>query len=153
MYTWAISFAHTQRLASFSMPPSEPESSPMSSATTAGRVYCLQRNVGGCQNYGPFLDPYYSTAPNIWGTQKWTIILTTAHVTSWQSDSSIGYVKSVELHSLSGKAIERAKALGVWFPDPNVKLMDLEMGYNLDSIIPLNNPMLPYITPFEEFGL
>ena len=22
-------------------------------------------NMGGCQNYGPFLDPYYSTAPNI----------------------------------------------------------------------------------------
>ena len=25
---------------------------------------------GGCQNYGPFLDPYYNTAPNIQGTQK-----------------------------------------------------------------------------------
>ena len=22
-------------------------------------------NMGGCQNYGPFLDPYYNTAPNI----------------------------------------------------------------------------------------
>ena len=22
-------------------------------------------DVGGCQNYGPFLDPYYNTAPNI----------------------------------------------------------------------------------------
>ena len=21
--------------------------------------------MDGCQNYGPFLDPYYSTAPNI----------------------------------------------------------------------------------------
>ena len=21
--------------------------------------------VGGCQNYGPFLDPHYNTAPNI----------------------------------------------------------------------------------------
>ena len=21
--------------------------------------------MGGCQNYGPFLDPYYNTAPNI----------------------------------------------------------------------------------------
>ena len=29
------------------------------------------------QNYGPFLDPYYSTAPSIWGIQKGTIILTT----------------------------------------------------------------------------
>ena len=22
-------------------------------------------NMGSCQNYGPFLDPYYSRAPNI----------------------------------------------------------------------------------------
>ena len=28
--------------------------------------------LGGCQNYGPLLDPYYNTAPNIWGTQKGT---------------------------------------------------------------------------------
>ena len=33
--------------------------------------------MGGCQNSGPFLDPYYNTAPNIQGTQKETIILTT----------------------------------------------------------------------------
>ena len=26
--------------------------------------------MGGCQKYGPFLDPYYNTAPNILGTQK-----------------------------------------------------------------------------------
>ena len=38
------------------------------------------RDVGGCQNYGPFLDPYYSTAPNIQGTEKGIIILTTTHV-------------------------------------------------------------------------
>ena len=36
--------------------------------------------VGGCQNYGPVLDSHYNTAPNILGTQKGTIILTTAHV-------------------------------------------------------------------------
>ena len=30
--------------------------------------------MGGCQNYGPFLGPYYNTAPNIQGTQKGTII-------------------------------------------------------------------------------
>ena len=35
--------------------------------------------VGGCQNYGPSLGPYYSTAPSIWGTQKGTFILTTTH--------------------------------------------------------------------------
>ena len=36
--------------------------------------------MGGCQNYGPFLGPYYNTAPNISGTQKGTIILTTTHM-------------------------------------------------------------------------
>ena len=34
----------------------------------------------GCQNYGPFWDPYKDTAPNIWGTQKGMIILTTTHI-------------------------------------------------------------------------
>ena len=36
--------------------------------------------MGGCQNYGPLLGPYYNTAPNIQGTQKGTIILTTTHI-------------------------------------------------------------------------
>ena len=27
-------------------------------------------HIGGCQNYGPVLDPYYNTAPNTQGTQK-----------------------------------------------------------------------------------
>ena len=36
--------------------------------------------MGGCENYGPFLDPVYSTAPNIQGTHKGTIILTTTHM-------------------------------------------------------------------------
>ena len=27
-------------------------------------------DMGGCQNYGAFLDPHYNTAPNIQGTQK-----------------------------------------------------------------------------------
>ena len=35
--------------------------------------------MGDCQNYGP----YYSTAPNLQGTQKGTIILTTTHVGFW----------------------------------------------------------------------
>ena len=26
--------------------------------------------MGGCQYYGPFLDPYCNSAPNIWGTPK-----------------------------------------------------------------------------------
>ena len=44
--------------------------------------YCsmLGLYMGGCQNYGPFLGPYYNTAPNIYGTQKGTIILTTTHI-------------------------------------------------------------------------
>ena len=29
-----------------------------------------QKHVGGCQNYGPFLGPYYNTAPNILGYPK-----------------------------------------------------------------------------------
>ena len=40
----------------------------------------MPQHVGGCQNNGPFLDPYYNTAPSIQGTQKGTIILTTTHV-------------------------------------------------------------------------
>ena len=36
--------------------------------------------MGGCQSYGPFLDPYYNTAANIQGTQKGTKILTTTHM-------------------------------------------------------------------------
>ena len=36
--------------------------------------------MGGCQIYGPFLDPYYHTAPNIEGTQNGIIILATTHM-------------------------------------------------------------------------
>ena len=36
--------------------------------------------MGGCQNDGPFLGPYYTTAPNIKGIRKGTIILTTTHI-------------------------------------------------------------------------
>ena len=32
--------------------------------------------IGGCQNHGPVLVPSYTTPPNIKGTQKETIILT-----------------------------------------------------------------------------
>ena len=27
--------------------------------------------MGGCQNFGPFLDPSYNTAPSISGYPKW----------------------------------------------------------------------------------
>ena len=46
----------------------------------AWQVHALLGYMGGCQNYGPFLDPYYNTAPNIQGTQKGTIILTSTHM-------------------------------------------------------------------------
>ena len=44
--------------------------------------------MGGCQNYGPFLGPYYTTAPNIQGTQKGTIILTTIHITHYNMETT-----------------------------------------------------------------
>ena len=51
----------------------------MSNSTTA-YIFPNKPYMGGCQNYGPFLDPYYNTAPNISGTPKGTIILTTTHI-------------------------------------------------------------------------
>ena len=33
-----------------------------------------------CQHYGLLLGPYYTTAPNILGTQKGTMIFTTTYV-------------------------------------------------------------------------
>ena len=37
-------------------------------------------HMGGCQNYGPFSNPYHNTAPNILGSKNGTIILTTTHI-------------------------------------------------------------------------
>ena len=37
-------------------------------------------NMGGCQNYGPFLGTPNIKCRTILGTQKGTIILTTTHV-------------------------------------------------------------------------
>ena len=42
-------------------------------------------DMGNCQNYGPFLGPYYNTGlirGLISGTQKGTIILTIPHIVS-----------------------------------------------------------------------
>ena len=36
--------------------------------------------LGCCRNYGPSWGSYSNTAPIIWGTQKGTLILTTAHL-------------------------------------------------------------------------
>ena len=33
--------------------------------TWLGAADHIWGHMGGCQNYGPFLDPYYNTAPNI----------------------------------------------------------------------------------------
>ena len=43
----------------------------------------FEGDVGGCQNYGPLLGPYYNTGPNTGpnlGDPKRTIILTIPHV-------------------------------------------------------------------------
>ena len=37
-------------------------------------------HMGGCQNSGPFLDPYYNTAPKLEGTQPGAIMLTTTPI-------------------------------------------------------------------------
>ena len=47
--------------------------------------------MGGCQNYDPFSDPYYDTAPNIQGTEKGTIILTTTHTEYTQCPRGVSY--------------------------------------------------------------
>ena len=36
--------------------------------------------MGSCQNYGPFLGPYYKIAPTIEGTQRGTILLTSTQI-------------------------------------------------------------------------
>ena len=38
------------------------------------------RHMGGCQNYGPLLDPLNTRCRIILGTQKGTIVLTTTHM-------------------------------------------------------------------------
>ena len=34
------------------------------------RYQGYNKDLGGCQNYGPFLGPYYTTAPISQGTEK-----------------------------------------------------------------------------------
>ena len=52
-------------------------------------------HLGGCQNYGPFLGPYYNTAPIIQGTPKGTIILTTTHLRKYNVYASGGLGEAV----------------------------------------------------------
>ena len=47
--------------------------------------------MSDCRNYGPFLDPYYNTEPNMKGTQKGTIILTTTHWNDYRLSAKISY--------------------------------------------------------------
>ena len=44
--------------------PSEGENTDWPQSSSVHQVL-PRRDVGSCQNYGPFLGPYYSTAPNI----------------------------------------------------------------------------------------
>ena len=44
------------------------------------RVQVPNNQVGGCQNYGPFLGTLHIRCRIILGTQKGAIILTTTHV-------------------------------------------------------------------------
>ena len=41
---------------------------------------CSWGRVGGCQNYGPLLDPLTTRCRVILRTQKGTMILTTTHI-------------------------------------------------------------------------
>ena len=51
-------------------------------ARKEGMDPCTSPYMGGCQNYGPFLDPSNNTAPNIYGTQKGIIILASTQITT-----------------------------------------------------------------------
>ena len=55
---------------------------PFASGRPGNPLVTNLHEVGGCQNYDSFLDPYYNTAPNIWGTQEGLIILTTTQFQS-----------------------------------------------------------------------
>ena len=50
--------------------------------------------MGNCQNYGPFLGPYYNTGPNTGPNlldQKGTIILTIPHIRDYIGGYYRGY--------------------------------------------------------------
>ena len=64
--------------------------------------YCW-RHMGGCQNYGPLSDPYYNTAPNIWGTQKGTIILTTTHISLRFRTSPLPFLRGLQIFAKPGR--------------------------------------------------
>ena len=67
-------------------------------------------HMGGCQNYGPSLGPYYNPAPSIQGTQKGTIILTTTHMGLgfWRLERSRGQ-RSASLVPAAWAAWQKAR--------------------------------------------
>ena len=69
--------------------------------------------MGGCQNYGPFLGPYYNTAPIIQGTPKGTSILTTTHIMIQAKFLNQGVLGS--LGKLQGLQGLESRAWGVGF--------------------------------------
>ena len=77
--TWIFAASYLQPWRSNAGTASQPESGCTEHQPGMCQIRSL-RHMGGCQNYGPFSDPYYNTAPNVDGTQKGTIILTTTHV-------------------------------------------------------------------------
>ena len=56
---------------------------------TIGVVGIIYFYMGG---YGPFWDAHYTTAPNIWGTQKGTIILTATPMSHNLNSLKRGYI-------------------------------------------------------------
>ena len=57
---------HPLEAAVLQLPVRNPRDSEASTKCSApDQVHSLPTYMGGCQNYGPFLDPYYNTAPNI----------------------------------------------------------------------------------------
>ena len=83
--------------------------------------------MGGCQNCGPFLDPYYNTAPNIQGTQKGTIILTTTHMFGLRVGAG-GYLRLSICHGTKRKTLNpQERVLLDHFPG-HAKNLVLERG-------------------------
>ena len=68
--------------------------------------------MDGCQNYGPFLGPYWNTAPRICGTQNVTIIsIITQLYLADQGDIAVSIIKKFVL--FRGVSV-RPTLKGVW---------------------------------------
>ena len=87
--------------------------------------------MGGCQNYGPFLGPEYSTAPIIQGTPTGTLILTTTHESNLNPVSTY---KKPEFDTLKSKAIRRYKPKTFIFSTQEGKSHTRALGLKLKEI-------------------